>query len=253
MSQDGLVTAQGPGRVFITAVNEGATAVRRLDVFLEIAQTTIEGIVQLDDGSTVEGAAVSLLGLSSSATTGPDGRFSISTGVPTEFLGVTVVAQILGPGLLIDSAIGLAIVADGITDAGIMTLREPLIVNLNSRSNDRGHPMRVLLEAGTHTVVPIGTSDGGIYDAWNAWGHVTGCGPGGRGCRTGWLNSYSISAPSSGVQMTVGSGDRYVSPALALANARATVFTLTDSENVSLFIDDIPLSDNLGGMSLALF
>lgn len=78
---DGLVTARGTGLAFITAVNDGATTVGRVQVSLGDPLTVVEGRVVDADDQPVNAAVVTILG-TSSATTGPDGRFTIS-GVPT--------------------------------------------------------------------------------------------------------------------------------------------------------------------------
>lgn len=53
--------------------------------------------------------------------------------------------------------------------------------------------------AGTYGVTPIGTADGGAYDAWNAWGGlVTDCDASGANCTTGWLNNYSLASDEWG-------------------------------------------------------
>ena len=60
VGQNGLVTAQGAGISFITAVNEGATAVAKVLVSPDDPLTTVEGLVQLEDGTRVEGADINI-------------------------------------------------------------------------------------------------------------------------------------------------------------------------------------------------
>lgn len=55
---NGLATAHSVGTVFITVTNGGATAVQRIDVATKTINMTLEGFVQLDDGSPVSGAEV---------------------------------------------------------------------------------------------------------------------------------------------------------------------------------------------------
>lgn len=146
-----------------------------------------------------------------------------------------------------------------------------LIVDLNSRVNDLSHPVDVLLGAGVYTINPIGTADGGAYDAWNAWGSTTCGNP--DGCpRTspttvvGWLNIYSFGSPdlmdvsvngaaavpTVGDTYYVGDANVYPDPLSALAHAWSAEFTLMTSSMVSFAIPDIPIYDNVGGMSLEI-
>ncbi|NCS78091.1 MAG: hypothetical protein GPJ17_13020 [Microcystis aeruginosa K13-07] len=121
------------------------------------------------------------------------------------------------------------------------------IININSVSNDTGNPIVQFFSAGDYQVDYIGVADGGMYDAWNAWGTVQGCDANGANCQNGWVNNYSIS--SSEFSISQGTGT-YATPALALANGQNTAFTLTGDSNVYLFIGDSFYSDNIGGVSL---
>lgn len=146
-----------------------------------------------------------------------------------------------------------------------------VIIDLNSRVNDLNNPVNLNLDAGTYNIDPIGTADGGLYNAWNAWGITTCTDP--AGCpRTspttvvGWLNVYSFGSADltnvfiNGVAATPSSGDiyyvdpflAYPDPLSALADAWSAQFTLNTASvvTVSFAIPDRPLSDNVGGMSL---
>ncbi len=59
------------------------------------------------------------------------------------------------------------------------------IVNINARTNTTTNPVVISFDAGTYDVVPIGISDGGAFNAWNAWSG----GPN-PPSKAGWLNSY---------------------------------------------------------------
>src|SRR5690606_22083924 len=74
---DGLVTATGIGRVFITAVNEGATAVARIEVVEDRVSITITGRVKDEDGSPVAGATITS-SAGGEVSSGADGLFSLS-------------------------------------------------------------------------------------------------------------------------------------------------------------------------------
>ncbi len=123
------------------------------------------------------------------------------------------------------------------------------IINLNALSNTTTNPVSLSLTAGTYNITPIGTADGGDYNAWNAWGHTSGCDSSGANCITGWLNRYSLSS-SEFAPVTYSDGNKYQTPLLALANAIDSSFTLTIDTTVDFFITDDPYWDNEGGMSL---
>jgi hypothetical protein len=144
-----------------------------------------------------------------------------------------------------------------------------VIIDLNSRVNDVANPVSLALDPGTYTINPIGTADGGTYNAWNAWGRTT-C-ENSDGCQRtrpttviGWLNLYSFGSSDlvdvmvNGVAATPnGSGNysvdsfmAYPDPLSALADAWSAMFTLETSSILNFAIPDRPLYDNRGGMSL---
>ena len=97
-------------------------------------------------------------------------------------------------------------------------------------------------------VIPIDTTSGGLYTAWNAWGgSVTGCNAEGKGCTTGWLNQYSLESASVPVVL-IGSGP-FETPELAFSNASSFAFSLSVQEAVDFWANDSTSTDNLGGMS----
>lgn len=83
VSENGLVTAVDAGIAFLTAVNEGATAVKRITVVPGDPLTTLEGFVQFEDGSPVNGAEVTVQPVGVTDITDTEGFFQIS-GVPTQ-------------------------------------------------------------------------------------------------------------------------------------------------------------------------
>lgn len=159
-----------------------------------------------------------------------------------------------------------------------------VVVDINSQSNDLGNPVQIFLDAGTYTVTNVGISSGGTYDGWSNW-DFTSCGVA-AGCpltvptsRTGFRSAYNvISSDINAVQVDglgltpinaepVGIdlftdfffiGNRYhvddtlVYPTAlqALANARSSQFTLAVGGLVGFAINDVPLGDNRGGVSL---
>jgi hypothetical protein len=121
------------------------------------------------------------------------------------------------------------------------------IININSVINGTGNPIVQFFSAGDYQVDYIGVADGGMYDAWNAWGNVQGCNANGANCQNGWLNNYSISSSEFSI---VQGTDTYATPALALANGQNSSFVLKGDGNVNFFIGDQPYYDNVGGVSL---
>ena len=107
--------------MFITGLNEAAAAVTRVFVSLDDPLTTVEGFVQLVDGTPVENAEVSILGLSNQTTTDSAGHFSLAN-VPTNLGILSVRARALGD---IGTASGIQPMPDGLTDAGIIKLTPP--------------------------------------------------------------------------------------------------------------------------------
>jgi alpha-tubulin suppressor-like RCC1 family protein len=96
---DGLVTPLKPGVIYITAVNEGASAVCGLNVVAGAdGLTTLTGTVVGTNGLPVAGATLYIYDLElNPITTGPDGRFSVAD-VPTTLgpLKISVRATVNG-------------------------------------------------------------------------------------------------------------------------------------------------------------
>lgn len=144
-----------------------------------------------------------------------------------------------------------------------------VIIDLNARVNDVAHPVSLALDPGTYTINPIGTADGGAYNAWNAWGRTScnntdGCQRTSPTTVIGWLNLYSFGSSDlvdvyvNGIAATPNSSGIYMvdpfmvypDPLSALANAWSAMFTLEAASSVDFAIPDRPLYDNQGGMSL---
>ncbi len=121
VGENGLVTSVTPGVAFITAVNEGATSVKRLTVTADILNTTIQGFVQLEDGSALSGASVTTP-FGDSTTTSGDGSFSFSVQVPSEGGARVTASAIVAGSLLAGSSGVLEVIPDGLTDAGIVVM-----------------------------------------------------------------------------------------------------------------------------------
>ena len=123
---------------------------------------------------------------------------------------------------------------------------------INVFSNVQPNTQTLSLLAGTYNVNAIGVADGGLYNAWNAWGTTGGCDVNGANCSAGgFLHYYTIEAAELGV-VNVGStsvANRYATSLLALDNASDYSFTLTSAADVNFSIYD-NCCDNLGGVSL---
>ncbi|MFQ5471835.1 MAG: carboxypeptidase-like regulatory domain-containing protein [Dehalococcoidia bacterium] len=124
VGQDGLLTARGEGLAFITASNQGTTSVTRINVVPGDPLTQVIGFVELENGTPVAGASVTVSGTSSTATSGSDGSFAIS-GVPTQ-LGLLKVSASLEPSTgpsLAGSSEDVIPEPGGLTDAGVVVLK----------------------------------------------------------------------------------------------------------------------------------
>jgi hypothetical protein len=139
---DGLVTAVAAGSVFVTATNEGAATVTRIIVSPGDPLTTVEGLVLLEDGSPVLDATVTIPEQSRSVFSDADGMFSFSD-VATELGDTITVTARLESGssgkqtaqglLLIGVALGIPLLPEGVTDAGIIVLAP---ISLEDNDND---------------------------------------------------------------------------------------------------------------------
>jgi hypothetical protein len=123
---DGEVTGIGPGTAFITSTNEGATSVAKIVVTTaDDPLTTIVGFVQLENGTPVENATISVVGLPQETTSLADGSYMLvdmpTVGIP-EYT-IRAVAEIGGEFFLGTEA-ALMPVPGGLTDAGVIVLGE---------------------------------------------------------------------------------------------------------------------------------
>jgi hypothetical protein len=116
---DGRVTAVGPGTVFITAINEGATAVAQIVVSPGDPLTTVTGIVRDATGRPVEGVTITLLGASGTAVTGADGAFRMP-GVAAAVAIQGALARTTDAAMWFGLSSGLKTVRGGLTDAGVV-------------------------------------------------------------------------------------------------------------------------------------
>lgn len=122
---NGLVTGVSPGTAYITATNQGATTVKKVTVARDFTSTTVEGFVQLPDGTGVNDAIVrATLGVETmtSGSGANAGHFSFALiDSPVEAQIVLRVLADVGNEAYLEERVIIP-VANGITDAGIVVL-----------------------------------------------------------------------------------------------------------------------------------
>lgn len=127
VDETGLVRAVAAGIAFITASNQGVSAIKRVDVVEAIGSTTATGFVQVEDGSPVGGVALSTVHGDSGSSIG-DGSFEFPVYVPVAAQGLIVRAEALVDGKIYKGASGAVdVVLNGTTDAGVLTIRPPCL------------------------------------------------------------------------------------------------------------------------------
>ena len=124
VGRDGLAEATGVGRAVVTAVNEGATAVTQVLVVSGAeGTTTIDGVVQLSDGTPVAGATVSVAGQPVSTSTSLDGSFELVGVAAFVDRELAVVARLeLDGRVLTGTVTGIEATPGGLSHAGVVTL-----------------------------------------------------------------------------------------------------------------------------------
>ena len=123
---ESVVQALGrsPGNAFVTATNDGATAVLRLRVAAEVIATDVEGVVVHESGAPAVGATVRIASTGASTTTGEDGRFLFRELLVPANGPVTVRVVQRGDSVVATASASAVGVADGVTDLGTIILRE---------------------------------------------------------------------------------------------------------------------------------
>ncbi|MEN9508601.1 MAG: hypothetical protein RLZZ621_1164, partial [Gemmatimonadota bacterium] len=124
VSQDGVVTGIATGRVFITAQNNAATAVRQVDIVASALETIVTGTVQLPSGAPAAGATVTS-SLGGKVTTSAEGAYELPLVVPTGQSSIVISAAVEVAGAFFTGSSSVtSLVAGGFTEAGILTLSE---------------------------------------------------------------------------------------------------------------------------------
>lgn len=113
---------------------------------------------------------------------------------------------------------------------------------------------QITLDAGSYEITPLGTVDGGQYDAVNYWSNVSGCDGNGENCSQGWVWSFSLQDAVNAVVASYSSGI-YSNRLAALGEAKAFgpfQFDLASSQTLHFQFDDTNYSDNIDGVSFDL-
>lgn len=152
VDNNGLVTAKARGIAYITARNEGATSVAEVEVVLG-STTTVKGYVEFADNKPVAGADILIPRFALSTKAGSGGAFEFK-GVPATAGNFAVVARWTDATKkeFFGSTQSLDPIADGITDAGVIKVREVkcgLDSNLGNKLNIRDdRPVQVQFSGG---------------------------------------------------------------------------------------------------------
>ncbi|HRI13376.1 MAG TPA: hypothetical protein PLX89_10245 [Verrucomicrobiota bacterium] len=121
VSVDGEVAGKLPGTVFVTAMNEGASAVARVRVASDLSVTSVHGKAVDGSGFGLSGVQVTVVGTDLSALSGPDGTFEVG-GVPADRPTVAVIAQVTRDARRWLATADATTVPGGVTDVGTLVL-----------------------------------------------------------------------------------------------------------------------------------
>ena len=133
---NGLLTTKKRGTAYITAINDGATAVAQVDVIPGGQLTTVQGLVQASDGTPVPNLEITLVGPAGSGVTQTDGGYTIA-GVSAEVRIAGILARGSFRGEVVFGRSGaIKPVASGITDAGIIVVRSCAELNIDCVDTD---------------------------------------------------------------------------------------------------------------------
>ncbi|MEM9839215.1 MAG: hypothetical protein AAF830_08680 [Pseudomonadota bacterium] len=131
----------------------------------------------------------------------------------------------------------------GVAAASFLGFANAAIINLDSTDSNNGETL--MLGPGKYKVTFISDD----YEAWNAWDRVTDCDTSGENCSRGWLNNTRITSSELG-SFIFGNNGRFATASQALAATSPLMFTLSSLQQVAFEIDDFPVTDNAGGVSL---
>ena len=144
VDRDGLVATHQEGTVFITVVNNGATAVRRLQVFKNTTVTSFEGFLRIEDTQLPEEVTIQLSGTAYREiydTSLIEDHFTLTEiTLPAEVGLITLIARIAKNGKIYSGRVtNIAPMDGGITDIGVLTLQpEPISKGWTRKRYDAG-------------------------------------------------------------------------------------------------------------------
>ncbi len=133
VSNEGTVIPLKPGFFYVTAVNEGASAVCGLNVVDAMdGLTQVTGFVVDTNGNPIAGAVIQTYDIATTpVTTDAAGRFTL-TDIPTTLGPVSVSLRAGSGGGLLTAFISILPISGGVTDVGVLILR-PLSVSGSPR------------------------------------------------------------------------------------------------------------------------
>lgn len=121
VSLDGELTGKAPGTVFVTAMNEGASAVARLRIANDLRVTVVRGRTVDRSGTALGGVSVTVVGTERTVLSEAAGAFVIAD-VPADQARIAVIAQwTRETGRWIGTA-EVPTVPGGTTDVGVVVL-----------------------------------------------------------------------------------------------------------------------------------
>ena len=120
---DGMITARGAGVAFVTAVNESTAAVVQIDVIPGGQLTSIQGVALDGNGAPVPGVTAFVIGAGGQADTQADGKFIIAGVAAQKRISGIIVRGKTSKGDVFGKSGPLATTADGLTDAGLITVK----------------------------------------------------------------------------------------------------------------------------------
>lgn len=164
VSVDGEVTGRSPGTVFVTAMNEGASAVARVRVATDPGTTLVRGRTVDEGGAGLAGVQVIVVGTDLTGVSEATGQFEVG-GAPADRSTVSVIAQVTRDARRWLATAEASTVPGGVTEVGTLVLRPaPTPVGWVAAG---GNPHRgtAQTEQGVHTLA-IG-SDRSVW----SWGY----------------------------------------------------------------------------------
>ena len=164
-------------------------------------------------------------------------------------------ASVAALGFALPAHASIIINVNGKTNGGTTSNQQP-------SSTPLATPVSVFLAQGSYLLTFVAPpTRGANFTAVNVWNNKngSGCNSAGSNCAKGWFNRADYFLGSNlNAYSTLGSSaqaDRYRTAALSFANAgqySAILNVGAGGQNFSAFLRDVPVTDNWGGVSLAI-